>query len=54
VAVVREYVASYGIPLEPQTFPDVPNHPNFASARVDPGRPYRDAMVCRLSRRVVQ
>lgn len=38
-----------GIALEPQKFPDAPNHPNFVSARVDPGRPYRHAMVYRLS-----
>lgn len=38
-----------GIALEPQKFPDAPNHSNFASARVDPGRPYRHAMVYRLS-----
>lgn len=38
-----------GIALEPQKFPDAPNHANFVSARVDPGRPYRHAMVYRLS-----
>jgi aldose 1-epimerase len=38
-----------GIALEPQKFPDAPNHPTFASARIDPDRPYRHAMVYRLS-----
>jgi aldose 1-epimerase len=43
-----------GIALEPQKFPDAPNHPNFVSARIDPGRPYRHAMVYRLSCRNVR
>jgi aldose 1-epimerase len=38
-----------GVALEPQKFPDAPNHPTFVSARIDPGRPYRHAMVYRLS-----
>lgn len=38
-----------GIALEPQKFPDAPNHSNFISARVDPGKPYRHAMIYRLS-----
>ena len=38
-----------GFALEPQKFPDAPNHPNFPSARVDPGKPYRHVMVYRLS-----
>lgn len=38
-----------GIALEPQRFPDAPNHPEFISARVDPGKPYRHAMIYRLS-----
>lgn len=38
-----------GIALEPQKFPDAPNHPQFISARVDPGKPYRHAMIYRLS-----
>lgn len=40
-----------GIALEPQKFPDAPNQPNFLSARVDPGRPYRHVMIYRLSTR---
>ena len=38
-----------GIALEPQKFPDAPNHPNFVSARVDAARPYRHVMIYRLS-----
>lgn len=38
-----------GIALEPQKFPDAPNHPEFVSARVDPGKPYRHFMIYRLS-----
>lgn len=38
-----------GIALEPQKFPDAPNHANFASTRVDPGKPYRHVMIYRLS-----
>ncbi|WP_445192895.1 aldose epimerase family protein [Sphingomonas sp. Tas61C01] len=38
-----------GIALEPQKFPDSPNKPNFVSARVDPGKPYRHIMIYRLS-----
>lgn len=38
-----------GIALEPQKFPDSPNHPAFASARVDPGKPYHHSMIFRLS-----
>lgn len=38
-----------GIALEPQKFPDAPNQPNFVSARVDPGKPYRHVMIYRLT-----
>ena len=38
-----------GIALEPQKFPDAPNQPGFASARVDPGKPYRHTMIYRVS-----
>jgi len=38
-----------GVALEPQKFPDSPNKPNFASARVDPGKPYRHVMIYKLS-----
>lgn len=38
-----------GIALEPQKFPDTPNHPAFGSARVDPGKPYHHRMIYRVS-----
>jgi len=38
-----------GIALEPQKFPDAPNHPEFVSARIDPGKPYRHAMIYRVT-----
>jgi aldose 1-epimerase len=38
-----------GIALEPQKFPDAPNHASFASARIDAGQPYRHVMIYRLS-----
>jgi aldose 1-epimerase len=36
-----------GVALEPQKFPDTPNHPHFPSARVDPAHPYRHTLVLR-------
>lgn len=38
-----------GIAMEPQKFPDAPNQPDFVSPRVDPGKPYRHAMIYRVS-----
>jgi aldose 1-epimerase len=37
-----------GVALEPQKFPNAPNEPGFASARVDPGTPYHHRMIWRL------
>ena len=45
----RVYRMGDGIALEPQKFPDAPNKPDFVSARIDPGRPYRHVMVYRVS-----
>jgi aldose 1-epimerase len=45
----RIYRMGDGIALEPQKFPDAPNQASFASARVDPGTPYRHVMIYRLS-----
>jgi aldose 1-epimerase len=45
----RLYRMGDGIALEPQKFPDTPNQPRFGSVRVDPGKPYRHAMIYRLS-----
>ncbi|CAN7435663.1 galactose mutarotase [Phenylobacterium sp. LjRoot225] len=38
-----------GIALEPQKFPNAPNQPSFASARIEPGRPYHHRMIFRIS-----
>lgn len=38
-----------GIALEPQKFPDSPNHANFPSTRVDPGKPYKHVMIYRVT-----
>jgi aldose 1-epimerase len=37
-----------GIALEPQKFPNAPNQPSFASARLDPGATYVHRMAFRL------
>jgi len=34
--------------LEPQLFPDTPNHPDFGSARLAPGETYRNIIVYRF------
>ncbi|HUL82168.1 MAG TPA: aldose epimerase family protein [Gammaproteobacteria bacterium] len=38
-----------GLALEPQKFPDSPNHPAFPSARLDPGKTYRQTSYYRFS-----
>jgi aldose 1-epimerase len=45
----RIYRQGDGLCLEPQLFPDAPNRPDFASARLDPGREYVNTMVFRFS-----
>ncbi|MXP27069.1 galactose-1-epimerase [Altererythrobacter indicus] len=35
--------------FEPQLFPDAPNHPNFQSARLDPGQTYRNTIMFKFS-----
>jgi aldose 1-epimerase len=35
--------------LEPQAYPDTPNHPDFPSARLDPGQTYRHTSRYRFS-----
>jgi aldose 1-epimerase len=37
------------IVLEPQMFPDTPNHPEFGSIRLEPGQTYRNLIVWRFS-----
>ena len=38
-----------GLCLEPQVFPDTPNHPDFPTARLNPGQVYSNVMVYRFS-----
>ncbi|WP_415973880.1 aldose epimerase family protein [Rhodococcus sp. 077-4] len=38
-----------GIALEPQLFPDGPNHPNFPSAELHPGETYRSVIEWKFS-----
>jgi aldose 1-epimerase len=45
----RIYRQGDALCLEPQLFPDTPNHPDFPSARLDPGREYVNRMVFRFS-----
>lgn len=45
----RFYRQGDGIALEPQAFPDSPNHPDFPSAVLMPGEVYRTTIVYRLS-----
>lgn len=42
------YQAYGGLALEPQKFPDAPNHPNFPSIRLEPGETYRHNSVFRF------
>lgn len=44
----RLYREGDAIVLEPQLFPDAPNHPQFASARLAPGESYRNVMIYRF------
>jgi aldose 1-epimerase len=37
----KPYKFRYGIALEPQKYPDTPNHPNFPSSVLEPGKVYR-------------
>jgi aldose 1-epimerase len=42
------YRQSAGFAIEPQGFPDAPNHPNFPSTILRPGERYRQEIVYRL------
>lgn len=44
--VHRQYDA---LCLEPQVYPDTPNHPDYPSARLDPGQTYRHTLRYRFS-----
>jgi aldose 1-epimerase len=45
----RVYRQGDGLALEPQAFPDSPNHPEFPSVRLDPGEVYRRSIRWRFS-----
>jgi len=45
----RAYRQGDAIVLEPQLFPDTPNHPEFGSARLAPGTAYRNVIIYRLT-----
>jgi aldose 1-epimerase len=47
----RAYRQGDAICLEPGVFPDSPNHPNFPSAQLDPGKTYVNTIVYRFSTR---
>ena len=38
-----------GLCLEPQNFPDAPNHSNFPKSRLDPGEVYTNHIVCKFT-----
>ena len=38
-----------GLCLEPQNFPDAPNHPNFPKSRLDPGEAYTNHIVYKFA-----
>jgi aldose 1-epimerase len=45
----RIYREGDAIVMEPQIFPDTPNHPEFGSARLDPGEIYHNVIEYRLT-----
>ena len=45
----RVYRQGDALCLEPQVFPDAPNHADFPSARLDPGQVYINSIVLRFS-----
>jgi aldose 1-epimerase len=45
----RVYRQGDGLCLEPQVFPDAPNHADFPTARLDPGQVYINSIVWRFS-----
>jgi galactose mutarotase-like enzyme len=49
-AAGRLYRQGDGIALEPQLFPDTPNHPEWPSAQLDPGEVYRSTIEWSLRR----
>src|SRR5215469_16227090 len=48
----RTYAWRSGLCLEPQHFPDSPNHPNFPSTELKPGKPYHSVTALKFSVRL--
>ncbi len=46
----RRYLVNGGVCLEPQLFPDAPNHPGFPSSILRPGETYRQVSTFSFSR----
>ena len=47
------YIHRSGLCLEPQQYPDAPNHPNFPSAVLKPGEWYTGRIVYRFYTRPI-
>ncbi|MGH7989345.1 MAG: hypothetical protein ACREDS_04015 [Limisphaerales bacterium] len=45
----RVYQFRDAFAMEPQFFPDSPNHPNFPSAELKPGETYRNTIIYKFS-----
>ena len=45
----EKYEFRHGMCLEPQHFPDSPNHPNFPSTLLEPGETYQTASILKFS-----
>ena len=41
----KVYKHRYAFAMEPQEFPDAPNHPNFPSAELQPGQTYHNTII---------
>jgi aldose 1-epimerase len=45
----RIYRQTDALVMEPQVYPDAPNHPAFPTARLDPGKTYTNSFIYRFS-----
>ncbi|MFH6783699.1 MULTISPECIES: aldose epimerase family protein [Methylobacterium] len=48
------FAARSGLCLEPEAFPDAPNHPDFPSAVLRPGETYRQIIAYRFTRETIR
>lgn len=46
----RQFFPRCAVAIEPQGFPDAPNHPHFPSVLVTPEKPYRETIVYQFNR----